>query len=546
MMNTRFLSGLITWLSLMAAFQTMGAPVTVDVYQPVIPVLIGRDNNPVLKIIPGSQDTTGFISEIKISLSGKASTGDIEKVSIFYSKDPETFSTTFQFGKSLAPASKLTFKDHFALTGKGFLWVSVKLKSKADLLHKIGVTCLSVKTDMGMALIKAAPVRGPLRIGIALRQHMQDGVHTYRIPGLTTTPKGVLLAVYDVRRKSSRDLQGDIDIGMSRSVDGGSTWEPMKIVLDRGTWGGLPQKYNGVSDPCILTDENTGDIYVAALWMYGVLDQNGKWVEGLTETSEAWNHQWREKGSQPGFDVKQSAQFLITKSKDDGLSWSEPQNITSQCKRKEWWLFAPAPGHGITLSDGTLVFPSQGRDENGLSFSNIMWSKDHGMTWNVSTPACFNTSECMVVQRADGSLMLNVRDNRNKQDTTSSNGRAVFVTTDLGKTWTEHPTSHKALIEPVCMASIHKHTYTVNGEKQSVLLFSNPDSKQSRKDITIKVSFDNGVTWPSRYWILLDEYKGRGYSCITSIGEQYIGILYESSQADLVFQKIALDELLKR
>lgn len=546
MMNTRFLSGLITWLSLMAAFQTMGAPVTVDVYQPVIPVLIGRDNNPVLKIIPGSQDTTGFISEIKISLSGKASTGDIEKVSIFYSKDPETFSTTFQFGKSLAPASKLTFKDHFALTGKGFLWVSVKLKSKADLLHKIGVTCLSVKTDRGMALIKAAPVRGPLRIGIALRQHMQDGVHTYRIPGLTTTPKGVLLAVYDVRRKSSRDLQGDIDIGMSRSVDGGSTWEPMKIVLDRGTWGGLPQKYNGVSDPCILTDENTGDIYVAALWMYGVLDQNGKWVEGLTETSEAWNHQWREKGSQPGFDVKQSAQFLITKSKDDGLSWSEPQNITSQCKRKEWWLFAPAPGHGITLSDGTLVFPSQGRDENGLSFSNIMWSKDHGMTWNVSTPACFNTSECMVVQRADGSLMLNVRDNRNKQDTTSSNGRAVFVTTDLGKTWTEHPTSHKALIEPVCMASIHKHTYTVNGEKQSVLLFSNPDSKQSRKDITIKVSFDNGVTWPSRYWILLDEYKGRGYSCITSIGEQYIGILYESSQADLVFQKIALDELLKR
>ena len=38
------------------------------------------------------------------------------------------------------------------------------------------------------------------------------------------------------------------------------------------TWGGLPEKYNGVSDACILVDEKTGDIYVAGLWMHGVLD----------------------------------------------------------------------------------------------------------------------------------------------------------------------------------------------------------------------------------------------------------------------------------
>lgn len=53
---------------------------------------------------------------------------------------------------------------------------------------------------------------------------------------------------------------------------------------------------------------------------------------------------------------------------DDGLTWSAPVNITAQTKQKDWWLYAPAPGHGITLKDGTLVFPTQGRDLNGLPF----------------------------------------------------------------------------------------------------------------------------------------------------------------------------------
>ncbi len=78
----------------------------------------------------------------------------------------------------------------------------------------------------------------------------------------------------------------------------------------------------------------------------------------MTEDSTRWIHQWQAKGSQPGFGVKETSQFLITKSTDDGLTWSEPVNKTL-LKEKEWWLFAPAPGHGITLSDGTLVFPTQ-------------------------------------------------------------------------------------------------------------------------------------------------------------------------------------------
>jgi len=235
---------------------------------------------------------------------------------------------------------------------------------------------------------------------------------------------------------------------------------------------------------------------------------------------------------------------LIAKSSDDGKTWSEPINLTEMCKKEAWWLWAPAPGNGITLKDGTLVLPTQGRDKNGLPFSNITYSKDSGKTWKTSNPAYSNTTECAVVELDNGVLMLNMRDNRNEKEKGATNGRAIAITTNLGDTWTEHATSHGALQEPVCMASLYKHEYTVDGKKQSVLIFSNPNTKQGRYNITIKASLDQGKTWPEKYWLLLDEGYGRGYSSLTSVDEQTIGIFYESSQADMTFQKIELKELL--
>ena len=43
----------------------------------------------------------------------------------------------------------------------------------------------------------------------------------------------------------SRDLQEDIDIGLSRSTDCGQTWEPVKVIMDMGEYGSLPQALNG-------------------------------------------------------------------------------------------------------------------------------------------------------------------------------------------------------------------------------------------------------------------------------------------------------------
>jgi len=517
-----------------------------------VPVLIQKKDNPVLRIsihISGNAAITQ-LNELLFSAAGSSGLKDIKQARLYYAGQDSNVTNLNSpdkmqlFGSASHIAEKIIIKgDQTLAAGNHFFWLSFELNDNANMLHVIKVNGISA-TLSGKQIKMAGSNSVQLKIGVALRKHNQDNVHTYRIPGLATARDGSLLAIYDARRENSRDLQGDIDIGLSRSTDHGNTWLPMQVVIDMGKWGGLPGKFNGVSDPCILVDKNTGNIFIAGLWMHGILNEEGKWVEGLNEESKEWSHQWRGKGSQPGFDVKQSAQFLVVKSEDNGKTWSTPVNLTKMCKQEDWWLLAPAPGQGITLRDGTLVFPTEGRDKTGKGFSNITYSKDGGNTWKTSARALpASTTENMAVELSDGSIMLNMRSNKNRTDTSNTNGRAVAVTKDLGISWKEHPSSHGGLPEPTCMASTIRHDYVVNGRKKSVLVFSNPDSKTARDHLTIKLSFDEGQTWTKK--ILLDECKSRGYSCLTSIDNNTIGILYESSQADLVFQKIELTALLQ-
>lgn len=348
----------------------------------------------------------------------------------------------------------------------------------------------------------------------------QFDCHTFRIPAMVATNKGTLLAVYDMRYNSRRDLQGHMDIGLSRSTDGGETWARPVPIMDMKKFGGLPEDQNGCSDPNILVDRKTGEIMVSAVWTHG----------------KPGTHQWVGKGSEPGHSIHKSSQFMMVRSKDDGLTWSKPENWTKRLKDPKWCLFAPAPGNGINLMDGTLVMPTQGRDATGFPFSNLMWSKDHGKSWTLSSPARDNTTECSVAELKDGSLMLNIRDNRNRKDKSKTNGRAVSVTDDMGKTWKVHSSDHGALPEPVCMASLISHDLK---DGRRVLFFSNPNSKYKREKMTVRMSLDQGKTWPKS--ILLDQ-KGGAYSSLAMVDDRTLGILYESSVADMVFQKIKLSE----
>lgn len=393
----------------------------------------------------------------------------------------------------------------------------VRLKPGTDLLQPISLTSATFHYADGSKATPCLP-QNPQRLASLIHKRGDHNCHTFRIPGITRAKNGNLLAVADMRYNSRKDLQEHIDIGLRISKDGGQTWTPPTPIMDMGEHGGKPQKENGCSDPCILVDNNTGEIFVAACWTHGKPN----------------THQWRGKGSEPGLDINKSTQFMVVRSTDHGATWSTPENWTTKLKNPAWHLFAPAPGNGITLKNGILVMPTQGRDENGIPFSNIISSKDHGKTWTVSKPARDNTTECAVAELSDGSLLLNMRDNRNRKDKSHTNGRAVSRTADLGQTWTTHSTDHSALPEPVCMASL-----IADPHRTGTLYFSNPNSKTSRSQMTIRRSTDDGKSWSSQ--ILLDSMGG-AYSSLVMVDENHLGILYESSVADMIFQKIPLSD----
>ena len=491
----------------------------------VHPVLIRNERNALLEVVVDVQRTDEVrLRSFAFTLSGTEKLGDLELLELLYTGDKHEFVAGTAFGTAAPSASKISFTGDQALQpGANVFWLSGRLKSTAGLSHKVGAVCTTIGTTAGELTPRDSSSGSRQRIGIALRKHNDDGVHTYRIPALASSPKGTLLCVYDMRRRKSRDLQEDIDIGLSRSSDGGRTWESPRVIMDMGEYGGLPQEQNGCSDPGIVVDQKTGEIFCFAVWMWG---KPGK-------------HQWREDGSEAGYEIGKSAQLMLVRSKDDGHTWTKPENLTRKLKQETWWLLAPSPQQGINLPDGTLVMPVQGRDDKGETFATLMTSRDHGATWTVGKPAYSGGNECQAAQLGDGSIMLNIRNDHERY-------RAVYVTNDLGQTWRPHQTNRNTLIEPNCNGSLYRVDYGRGGNKGRLLLFANPHSQESRTHQTIQVSLDDGLTWPTKYHLLLDEGQGRGYPSITRIDDQHIGIVYEGSPSDLVFERISLDELLKR
>lgn len=532
---------------LMCAVPVVRAADTVFIRETRIPILIERQDNVLFYFRLDARESR-MLDDVVLKFGKDVNLAEIQSVKLYYSGtealqdrgkkrfSPVNYISSNTPGKTLAANSSYSImkarvdnlKHEIVLKGNqklfpgiNYFWISLQMKPGASLTSKVTADVASVTVDGKKAILDVVSQKGiEHRMGVGVRHAGDDNSAAFRIPGLVTTNKGTLLGVYDVRYNSSVDLQEHVDVGLSRSTDGGKTWEKMRLPLAFGEFDGLPAGQNGVGDPSILVDTKTNTIWVVAAWTHGMGNQRAWW------------------SSHPGMDLNHTAQLVLAKSTDDGKTWSAPINITEQVKDPSWYFLLQGPGRGITMQDGTLVFPTQFIDSTRVPNAGIMYSKDGGKTWKMHNYARTNTTEAQVAEVEPGVLMLNMRDNR-------GGSRAVAITKDLGKTWTEHVSSRKALQEPVCMASLISVKAKDNVLGKDLLIFSNPNTTKGRHDITIKISLDGGVTWLPEHQLLLDEGENWGYSCLTMVDKETIGILYESSVAHMTFQAVKLKDIVK-
>ena len=487
----------------------------IEALNPVTPLMRRLEQNPVMGFTLGTSGNEKRLrlETVSFDLTGTLASDQIDSLHLMLGNRQVGAALTQKLAELGKVEKTCIFSlDHELTSGDQHFWISAKLKDEASMnaslqIHLRSVTISGKVHEVG----KKSALQ---RIGVAVRKMGDDGSKFFRIPGLARSNKGTLCAVYDIRYKHAGDLPADIDVGLSRSVDGGQTWLPMQVIMDLGR----DPKYgfDGVGDPAILCDQVTGRLWVVGLWSHG-------------------NRGWH--GSGPGLEPEQTAQLMMVHSDDDGATWSQPRNLTKDLKKPEWRMMFNGPGAGITMRDGTLVFAAQyrsadGGETQGKPFSTIIWSKDRGETWHIGNGGKIDTTEAQVVELDDGSLLLNCRDNR-------GGARTVLVTKDLGATWTPHATDRKALREPVCMGSV------LRWDQKKTHFFSNPDSTTARKDMTIKRSDDEGMSWPLEKQLLYDERVCFGYSCLAPVDDRHLGVLYEGS-GNLFFLRIPIEQISRK
>lgn len=337
----------------------------------------------------------------------------------------------------------------------------------------------------------------------------------WRIPALVTAADNSLVAVVDKRGSSLGDLPNTISIMSRRSTDNGKNWSEPVVVAQ----GGNGKTYG---DPAVVLDKKTGNL----ICMF-VGDQ------GL------WN-------ATP--DNRQG--IYVSKSTDNGVSWSEPVAITDQvyANHSGWYAGFAGSGHGLCLKDGRLMFvlAIRATSATGVPLHNYaIYSDDGGDNWTLSTNAATTAGdEAKVVELENGDILMSIRN--------PSKGNRIFCkSTDRGQTWGK-AYFETELKDPACNGDIIRYSYSTDegSEGKSRLLHSLPESTTTRENVTIYLSEDDGETWPIKKR-LVDGYSA--YSSLTVLSDGTIGALVEEGKWDsnlpgedgfqLVFYRFTMDWL---
>lgn len=350
----------------------------------------------------------------------------------------------------------------------------------------------------------------------------QDGYTCYRIPLIITTTKGTVIAATDGRIGGCGDIPTPLDLVCKRSFDNGNTWGPLQIIANYGSdtsdkdtypfYGATNINRVSAGDAAMLVDRTSGRIWT--------LYDNGGVLSGARK-------------------IKLEMRF----SDDDGATWSQAIDVerTYPGIRPAYGEFLTGPGNGIQLESGPnagrLIFPVYIYGSPSASY--VIYSDDHGLTWQASSNNVKYGGESQVAELPGGELLASIRDN----GFSWAGVRTFARSADGGVTWGAAYTSTvnpPTIPDPQCQGNILRLT-TTNDSNKSRLIHANAASASSRVNMTLRISYDEGVSWPVNYVVYAG---GSAYSSITKLANGDVGLLFEKDPyGSLAFVRISVADI---
>ena len=466
----------------------------------------GNENDVLLKaaVAVDGADVSAEVElqSITLNLEGTTDLNDIEEIKVYSTGSANSFDERHPQNATLlgnvVPASgDITCNLSGNLVyGTNYLWIVAHVADNATEGSFIDASLKSITTAEETYELANPSLAGSREIILAHTLLLQPGDYNsmnYRIPAVITAKDGSIVAVTDKRKYNEGDLPEDIDIICNRSTDGGHTWsEPYTIALGTGV-------NHGFGD-CALAWSN---------------DDNGL-IAGFVGGPGLWY-------STPSNPIR----TYICKSYDNGQTWTEPEDIThfifgDNCiipEQRTWRASFFGSGNGLRTSTGRIMFVAAIRETTAqVLYNHAVYSDDNGQTWHVSGRASTSGDEAKVTELADGRILMSIR---------HAGNRWYNISEDGGETWQPTTSTWYDITAPACNGDMIRYTSENQGHDKNRLLHSVPYGN-SRTDVTVYVSYDEGETWPVKKCIV--PYSS-AYSSLCILPDGTIGLYVEEAYA---------------
>lgn len=464
----------------------------------------GNDHELILKALVqhiGNNEASTDLKSIKLNLEGTTRIADVAEVKVYTSGLNDLANNKFHETATLIGSCVPQSGDFICelngqlLKGINYLWIAVRVADDAHEGNFIDISCLEINTDAETAEVKNPSPNGKREIILARTTLLRPGDYNstnYRIPAVITAKNGDIVAITDKRKYNNGDLPEDIDIVCNVSSDGGHTWtEP--YTMAQGTGYG-----KGYGDCALaLTNDENG---IIAAYVGGP----GFW--GSTPTNPL--------------------RMYISRSNDNGMTWTEPEDIThfiygAECEdaeRQNWLGGFFGSGNGLLTSTGRIMFVVAMRENNAKEAvcNHAVYSDDNGLTWKVSGRASVGGDEAKVTELVDGRILMSIRHGGN---------RWFNISEDGGLTWQASTSEWTEINSTACNGDMIRYTSVNDGYDKNRLLHSSPVG-DTRKNVTVFVSYDEGETWPTSRCIV--PYSS-AYSSLCILPDNTIGFYVEEA-----------------